>query len=146
MYARNSFIVSVVLVYKAFYQYILHSDLAAMIQYNYNGLDKPPPSEKNVAVWDNRRDLKWHPLAYPFIQLYFNRGIFSKLNYYFFNKIRSPYLRACFCAHYHFRRLNHPHEFKEIAVNITSPYPRPGYSVHLVYCLTICPSLLEDFQ
>jgi hypothetical protein len=68
------------------------------------------------------------------------------LSYILKNKVGSPYLQACFCTHFHFSHLNHPYKFKEITVNIASSYPNPGYFVHLVYCLTICPSLLEDFQ
>ena len=73
-------------------------------------------------------------------------AVSSRLSFYDFCTCFHPCPQACFCSLHHVSNLNHPHKFRESPVNIASPYPSPVYSVHLVYCLTICPSLLEDLQ
>lgn len=103
-------------------------------------------SWKNGAVWNDYRDFKVACLLpRPLSKCISTADTFPKSNLFLFviqQESSSPGKRLP----YHFSNLNHPHKFKGSMVSITSPCPSPVHFVHLVYCLTICLSLLEDLQ
>lgn len=112
-----------------------------MTQCDVNRMAKLQISWKNGTVVNDYYDFKVECLLpRPLSKCISNTDIF------FLNPIYFYLLSPGKLLTYHFSNLNHPNKFKVSMVSITSPYPSPVHFVHLVYCLTICLSLLEDLQ
>lgn len=119
---------------------------SAMTQCDATRLAKLQISWKNGAVQNDYRDFKVACLLpRPLSKCISTADIFPQSNL-FLLVIQQETLSPGELLPYHLSNSNHPHKFKGSMVSITSPCASPVHFIHLVYCLTICLSVLEDLQ